>query len=65
MLCHEHSFELISINCARDLGVKSSFNALLFPRNGANRDELWREGGEVRGAALCAVVGRGISSGNG
>lgn len=64
MLCCEHSFEFISVNCAQDLGGKSTFNALLFPKNGANQDELGG-GGEFRGAALCTVVGRGISSGNG
>lgn len=45
MLCHEHSFEFISINCAKDLGGKSTFNALLFPKNGADRDELGGWGG--------------------
>lgn len=40
MLCHEHGFEFISVNCAKDLGGKSTFNALPFPKNGANRDEL-------------------------
>lgn len=63
MLCNEHGFEFISVNCARDLRGKSTFNALLFPKNGSNQDELGV--GEIRGAALCAVVGRGISSGNG
>lgn len=40
MLCHECSFEFISINCARDVGGKSTLNVLLFPKNGVNRDEL-------------------------
>lgn len=35
-----------------------------YQENGGNWDEMW-DGGEFRGAALCTVMGRGISSGSG